>query len=477
MLGSGFFTTLFNQFVAVLSSFCVNLAPGGSVPYLNSPDTGSPTVAVSRQVPYPTRVLETQFNAGVEIGRVIARSADGVTAVVLALPEDLVNALDRGGITALPSGFADSGRRVVRLATNTTTNAIEVLTDVLLSELNLLPGADEIATKVAFAAQADPADGSDVSLALQRQPLIVRIVTTQFNAVSSVSSALSESVGGVLNAILRAPQTISEAAAKGGSLAAGLQLATRQVVLAASDGAVRLVRSVGEVLQSELDLIPGGGIAGDPRTAAKVAVEPAPRNPGAGRLLELPIRVPLAFAVAGSDLVQAGLRAVTQVTGGFAQAISDVVQAAVNQFGGGGKLPDERATISAAKESLTVAEALRRAPVTIGNGFTEAGETLRLGVQDARRDFRRTLNPRLEEQQRVAASGGLNTTVNGTQATLASATPANGSAASSSGAATDKKDTGATTPGGSVTDDKNLAGVGAAASGSGTGDGSGAGTQ
>jgi hypothetical protein len=277
----------------------------------------------------------------------------------------------------------------------------------------------------------------------------------------------------VLNAILSAPQTIAEAAARGGSLPAGLQLATRQIVLAASNGANRLIGAVGDVLQSELDLIPGGRLGGgDPSTAARIAVEPAPRDPGAGRLLELPIRVPLAFAVAGSDLAQAGLRAVTQVTGGFAQAITDVVQAAVNQFGGGGKLPDERATISAAKESLTVAEALRRAPVTIGNGFAAAGETLRLGAQDARRDFQRTLNPRLEQQQRVAASGGRNTTVNGTQATLVSATPA-----STTEAATEKNGTGATPSTGSVTDDKNLAGVGAATSGSGTGDGSGAGTQ
>ena len=394
MLSSGFFTTLFQQFVTLISAFCVGTVPGGSTPYIAAAD---PPTATLRQEPYITRVIETQFNAAVDIGTVFVTTADRGTDVFLSAPDTLLRSLNDGGIAALPAGVVRVGQRAVRVGQNGATDLVRALSDAIRAELDLLPGAELLPDDTAEAeATVLLAAGSD----LAGQPLIVRIIRVQTDAIADIGGSITFLVGGVTTALLDAPKTVADVVADRGpeALPAGLQLAARNVLSAMELGSTRLIESVGTALQNELALF-----APDQKTQfalADAGFSESP-NPALGRALERIVRVPLAFGVAGADLLRAGLTATTDITGGYATATTDIVRAVVNQFGRG-SVPG--LTASRAEEPQTIAEALRNAPVTIRKGYVTAGRTLREGAAEAKSDFREALNPRLEQQQRLTAS-------------------------------------------------------------------------
>jgi hypothetical protein len=100
------------------------------------------------------------------------------------------------------------------------------------------------------------------------------------------------------------------------------------------------------------------------------------------------------------------------------------------------------------RSELTVGQALARAPATILGGTRDAAGQLQQGVVRARTDFRNTLNPR-EVASRVSATGGLNTTVNGsgveTNTATLSSTPSSGNSGSNGSNATGTNATGVST--------------------------------
>lgn len=402
MLSAGFFTTLFKQFLALLSAFFAGVAPGGGAsPYIAAADLAPPTVQV-RQQPLATRVLQTQLNAFANIGLVVTETADGGLNLILGVPNTLAEALNRGGLAGLPAGIAEIGQEAVDVLVGGRSKSggvgasglVDAITNTILAELDLLPGADRVVTNE-IAAPADLADGSDVGalLQLQRQPLIVRIVTTQVDAVTDIGTAATDATTELTTAILAAPSTITDAIAEGGpaALPAGLQLATRRIVLAIGDGADDVIQTVGDALRAELRLIPGGVVA-NPNTAFAAEPEPQPT----GGVLETAVRVPLAFGVAGADLARAGLTATTDITGGYATAARDIVVGAQNQLTRRTSTGNNQLKATISEEPQTLAEGLARAPVTIRAGYVAAGQDLQAGAGRARTDFRNTLNPRAE---------------------------------------------------------------------------------
>jgi hypothetical protein len=149
MLISGFCTQLFNQVVTVLSALSIGLSGGGGVPVPADAATGAAGEATQvaaapalRQPHYLQRVLQTQFDAFVEIGGAVAAAADAPMYAVLAIPADVTRGVNRAGVLGLPAGVANSGVRFVRAISRSSTGLIDAVSDALISELGLLGGGD-----------------------------------------------------------------------------------------------------------------------------------------------------------------------------------------------------------------------------------------------------------------------------------------------------------------------------------------------
>ena len=361
----GFFTQLFQQFVALLSAFCIAptsvpapayVAVGSGPPIVAVADADPPGVAVPRlrEEPLLVRVVQTQVRGGIGIGDALARSADGVTFAVLATPRVLAAAINRGGVAALPGGAASAAAGLVGALENGAVLLIDRLGDLALSELALLGG---------------------------------RIIVAPERATAAAAPAPIPAPGGLA------------------ALPAALATVAAQLVVVTQQGAVAVVRSVASLARAGLSLIPGASI-GDPRALAVAVREPNPRAvPGA---IEMAIRLPIAVAVAASDLTVTALRATTTLTGAATTAVTNVVGAAMD-----------------GNPETTVQAAVAAAPATLRSGVTSATEQVRVGVRRASIDFQDALGLRRRDEAltTVRASGGSGTTVKGTATTEAGVDP------------------------------------------------------
>lgn len=242
----GFFQQLFNQFVAVLTAFCVNV-PSAPVPYLGSPAAGT-TAAVTTAVPVRSepllrRVVDTQVQAGIAIGRVLAASADRATFALLNVPSDLASAMDRDGIAALPAGVAQSGQRILLAVTDSATDLVGTLRNVGLSELALIPGAgaQQRATATAELVAAPTAElvapprTGGLLETVARVPLAVGVAVSDLamsglQAVATVTGSIAKATTDVVAAAVnpRSEETLGQAISrvpatliKGGQTAVG----------------------------------------------------------------------------------------------------------------------------------------------------------------------------------------------------------------------------------------------------------------
>jgi hypothetical protein len=399
MVSFGFFSQLFQQFVALLSVFCIvpstpapALRPAGSDPPA-AVATGS-EFAPSVRTPSPLRrVIQTQIDNAVSIGAAAARSADDVTFSVLEVPRLLVRGLDRNGVLGLPGGGADAAGGMVNAFERSSVSLVRVLSDALLAELALVPGAAlEVRPEPQLAAAVAP-----IPELVERQPFLVRVVQTQVDGAFGIGRALGGGVLGVGDALLAAPAVVMEAAQRGGlaGIPGGLATAGGRIVVAATDGVVGVIESVADMARAELALVPGSTI-GDTRKFAAVGSRLAEHRVGP---VEFAVRVPLAAAVAAADLTVAAARATTTVTGAAVTAITDVARAARDP-----------------KSELTVTQAIARAPATIGAGFSDAGKVMQSGVKRATTDFRNTLRGRSGQEATaktnlVGATGGSGTQI------------------------------------------------------------------
>lgn len=396
MIASGFFTQLFQQFVSLLSAFCI--LPGGVPSDVKSFSTGDGevTAVAAARDPVPergdqllVRIVETQVRGALKIGEAAAVTADRATFVVLEVPRVLTRALDRNGLAGLPGGGADVAAGFVGLAETTAVSLVRLLASLTEDQLDLLAGPRYSEPYLTAAA-------SDYDYGVERaEPVsyLERVIRTQIDGVTDVAQTTLGAARTIGASIMAAPTTIAEYTAKAGwaGLPAGIAAAAREVVYAATDGSIAVIRSVARFARAELALVPGNSIKRGEAEAAKL-VEPTPtRFIGP---VETLVRIPLAVGVAAADLATAAMRATTAVTGAATRAVVDVVTAARDP-----------------KAGVTVAEALARVPETLKNGVDQAGEHLRSGVEQAREDFRQTLRPRRPVEE--AAKNGTTLRVSG----------------------------------------------------------------
>lgn len=372
MISSGFFTQLFQQFVSLLSAFCI--APSGGLPSdaARALDSSPPAAAAAIAAPRTSLppIVQTQINGALEIGYFTARTADRATMVVLESPRVLAESLDRNGLAGLPGGGATVAAGYVGLAEVTATGLIRLLSGLALSELDLI-APDRGVPLLAAAAdyQIDVAK-------MEPQSYLERVLRTQVDGVTSVAEAGLGAVTGLGTAVLAAPNIVNRYIAGAGlaALPAGLAAAGREVVYALGDGSVRVIRAVADFARAELALVPGASVRGGGDVYAVAKFEPVGTSVGP---VEMLVRIPLAVAVAASGLTMAAMRATTRVTGAATTAVTDVVRAVTNPLA-----------------DYTLPQAIARVPETLTQGLADAGATLQYGVERARTDFRATLRGR-----------------------------------------------------------------------------------
>lgn len=377
MISSGFFTQLFQQFVSLLSAFCIvpsgGLEPAAIKAADSSPPAAVAAIAAPRSALPP--IVQTQINGAFEIGYFAARSADRATQAVLETPRVLADALDRNGLAGLPGGGATVAAGYVGLAEVTATGLVRLLSGLALSELDLLApdrGMPELAAAADY--------GIDAAK-MEPQSYLERVLRTQIDGVTSVTEAGLGAVTGLGATVLAAPNIVNRYLAGGGlaALPAGLAAAGREIVYALGDGSVRVIRAVANFARAELALVPGASVTGGGDVYAVARFEPVGQSIGP---VEMLVRIPLAVAVAASSLARAALQATTQVTGAATNAVTEVVRAATGQ-----------------KSEYTLPQAIARVPETLTRGLADAGAELQNGVDRARTDFRATLRGRTEVAQ------------------------------------------------------------------------------
>ncbi len=238
-------------------------------------------------------------------------------------------------------------------------------------------------------------------LSLRQQPLLVRIVETQLNGAAGIGEALAEGADDITNAIVRVPRSLQLAIdSRGlGALPGAAANSAAGIVGAVGEGTTDFIATLAAVINSELALLGGGAVRPTP---SLVAIQ-EPEGPLAGGPLEIVVRLPRALAVAGQDLVRAGADAAIIVVRAVSRAVTDVLNAVARP---------PAAEFALAREEVppprSVPEALTRAPVTIANGFVDAGARLRQGTRQASDDFTRALRPQLE---RALVADNLDNTV------------------------------------------------------------------
>ncbi|MGH3677385.1 MAG: hypothetical protein ACRDU5_16930 [Mycobacterium sp.] len=213
----GFFTQLFEQFIALLSAFCIVPAPAPD--RFEAFDAGTagvvaevaaPAIAEPRE-PLVVRVIQTQITGAISIGEALARSADDVTFSVLAVPRTLARALDVGGVEALPGGAATAAGGMVSALENGSTRLIEALSEAILAQLGLLGG--DVGPAPKFAAAVEPAPGpigtGSVELVV-RLPLAVGVagaglLGTAAQATLIVTGAVVTAITDIAEAAIPAP--------------------------------------------------------------------------------------------------------------------------------------------------------------------------------------------------------------------------------------------------------------------------------
>jgi hypothetical protein len=386
----GFFVTLFTQLLALLSAIGITIHP--TLPnqpraevFNNNPPAIVSQIAdpnISASEPLVVRIIQTQLDNLGGIGQGLAGTADLITNTILALPQTLADALDRNGAAGLPGGAADVLGGLVNVVQQGTNGWINLLSAILLKELNLIGGAQPT-PYLAAAASIQPQ--------LQQLPFPERFIRVQVDGLQGIGQALGSAVSGIGDALSSASGIIGAALSRGGpsALPAGLAAATGRILQATQQGITGIVSSVADLARGELSLIPGAEV-NTPRVAA-AEVQPPPT--GGSNVIELVVRFPLAVAVAGSDLIVTGFTAVTLVTGGFVQAASDILRSITNA-----PLPGGTTKAAAEERPLTLPQALAKAPATISNGFVQAGGAVQAGVTRARTDFTNTLQGRTNER-------------------------------------------------------------------------------
>ena len=376
----GFFTSLFYQLVALLSAFCI--APSSSIPTIaaaNLGPPGSPSVQVAdyadpeaavalRQEPFIARVIQTQIDGLLDqrrgIGIALARTADGVSRSILDTPGALREALDNGGVEALPAGLALHGIDGVQTLERNTVSLISALEALALANLRLLPGGVDPNQAALFVARED-----------------------EFGAIGR---ALLAAPTGLLRALEQGPEALPFA----------LNGLGQSLVSAAATDARAIVRAVSSATQAALALVPGASVKS--LTGVTVTVRET-SGPGP---VEYIVRLPIAVGVAGSELVRGGMRATTVMVTAVVTAVTDIADAAFRPR-------QAEAAAELAREierPLTLPEAIAKAPVTLRNGAVQAGAELRGGVDRAQRGFTETLRGRTVNEE-YSRAGDLNNTL------------------------------------------------------------------
>jgi hypothetical protein len=269
---------------------------------------------------------------------------------------------------------------------------------VLLAAFGLVPSPTQKIEALDSGPPAITAEVDAPAVADPREPLVVRVIQTQITGAVNIGAALANSADAVTFSVLAVPRTVATALDRGGGVAAlpaGLATAAGDIASAVEISSETLINALSEAIRANLALL-GGGVF-TPAPAVDVR-DPAPALPGP---VELVVRLPLAVGVAGTDLVVAVAEATTIVTGAVVQAIADIAEAAMPA-----PPPAPETETALREERLTLSQAIRRAPVTIRNGFTEAGGVLEEGVQRAATDFRTTLVGRPPAERALVSTGG-----------------------------------------------------------------------
>ena len=377
-IGGGFFASLFQQFVALLSVFCIAPSNAPNIAAADLGPPGSPTVQVAeyitadpsaaiRQQPYVARVVQTQidgFLGDQGIGLALARNADTVTGLVFGTPFALRRALDGGGVEALRAGLAQYGIRGVQNLEENTVSLIDAMEALALANLRLLPGAR-------------PADEA-AKLAAIRQD--------EFGAIGR---ALLEAPTFILRTLQGGPEAIP-------AVINGLG---QGFVRAAAIDARAIVRAVSSATQAALALVPGASVKSLKDVTVSVR-EPARPGP-----VEYIVRLPIAVGVAGAELVRGGMRATTVMVTAVVTAVTDIAEAAFRPR------QAEEMEARALERPLTLPEAIAKAPVTLRNGVVGAGRELQLGGRNAQREFTETLRGRNNNEEQARAGDLTNTVV------------------------------------------------------------------
>ncbi|RDH77842.1 hypothetical protein DVS77_13355 [Mycolicibacterium moriokaense] len=374
-VSGGFFTLLFQQFVALLSVFCI--APTQSAPEYFAANLGPPgaeaasayVAAPAQSEPLMARVVQVQIDGLLGrggVGEALARTADGVTNSILKTPETLRVYLDNGGVAALPGGLANAATQGVQNLESNTYRLIDAIEALALANLQLLPGGTDMAE------------------------------------IAPTLAARDESFGALGRALLAAPTLVLGALQRGPeALPAALNSVGQSLIRGAATDARAVVRAVSSATQAVLALVPGAQLPRFDQVTVATVAEPVRRSGP----VELIVRFPIAVGVAASDLARSGMTATTIMVTAVVTAVTDIADAARGQSS-----PSEELTALAAERPLTVPEAIAKAPVTIRTGAVKAGRELQGGVERARADFNETLQgPQLERSRIV--TGDLGNTV------------------------------------------------------------------
>jgi hypothetical protein len=374
-MGISFFGALFQQFVALLSVFCIAPTPTYSVYSVAPPgievaaarDVGAP--ADLRQQPLIIRAFQTQVDGLLGdggIGDELSRGADRVLNDFLRVPNALGNALDNGGVSALPGGIARAGIATVGDLGDGTNNVIDAVAELLIKNLQLLPGTRAAA----------------------------------YDA-TTYAKAPSQDFGAVGRALLAAPTYILGQLQRGGpgALPGALNELSQQLVVATATDAKALVTALSSATQAVLALVPGAQL-----NRAQFTVAARDDSSSSGGPLQVVVRIPIAAGVAASDLATAGARATVIVVTAVVTAVTDIANAARPRQ----RNDEVMAAFVAEPRQLTVPEAIAQAPRTIGQGVVRAGGVLQQGAVDARTDFVKTVRGRQTEvEQRQVAGDNL----------------------------------------------------------------------
>jgi hypothetical protein len=281
-IGGGFFASLFQQFLALLSVFCIAPSNVPNIEAVNLGAPGSPTVQVAQHIgadaplgqqPFVARVIQTQIDGLLSdrgIGVSLARNADAVTGLVFGTPVALRRALDNGGVESLPAGVALYGIRGAQILEGTTVSFIDAVEALALANLRLLPGGVvRTPEEAALAARQD-----------------------EFGAIGRALLAAPEFV---LRTLQGGPEAIPTA----------LNGLGQGFVRAAATDARAIVRAVSSATQAALALVPGARVKSfeDVTVSVKEAATPGP--------VEYIVRLPIAVGVAGSALARGAMGATT----------------------------------------------------------------------------------------------------------------------------------------------------------------------